>query len=124
MQEQGYGVDLHRESLKQAKVVLVGEGLDANHLPHSDVFDVPTPDQLGCPLPLRDAVIGNPPFVRYQEHTGEACKKSICRGAAPGRATKRLGFVVGGDPGPRLRFLEPEVTRSSRWRSQRRIGPA
>jgi adenine-specific DNA-methyltransferase len=77
MQEPGYGVDLHRESLKQAKVVLVGEGLDANHLPHSDVFDVPTPDQLGCPLPLRDAIIGNPPFVRYQEHTGEACKKSI-----------------------------------------------
>lgn len=61
-----YGVDLHQKSLDWAMKLLEEEGLDA-HLIEADFFDVPTPDQLGSPLPLMDAVIGNPPFVRYQK---------------------------------------------------------
>lgn len=72
-----YGVDLHRESLSKAQALLSAEGLDARLLPPSDFFDIPAPDQLACPLPLMDAVVGNPPFVRYQGHTGVERKKSL-----------------------------------------------
>lgn len=70
-----FGVDLHQTSLNWATKVLENDGLDA-HLLESDFFDVATPDQLGAPLPEMDAVIGNPPFVRYQRHVGEARAKS------------------------------------------------
>lgn len=69
------GVDLHEESLSEAGALLASEGMSAN-LVHSDFFGVPTPDQLGCPFPLVDAVIGNPPFVRYQQHIGEDRRRS------------------------------------------------
>ena len=46
---------------------------------------IPTPAQLGCPLPEMDAVIGNPPFVRYQEHIGDARKRSAQAALAQGR---------------------------------------
>ncbi|MGH3783473.1 MAG: N-6 DNA methylase [Pseudonocardiaceae bacterium] len=70
-----FGVDLHETSLDWASTVLESEGLDA-HLLAADFFDVATPNQLGAPLPAMDAVIGNPPFVRYQRHIGEARAKS------------------------------------------------
>jgi adenine-specific DNA-methyltransferase len=70
-----YGVDIHRSSLARATRLLEAEGFDAR-LIEADFFDVPSPDQLGCPLPLMDAVIGNPPFVRYQLHAGKARSKS------------------------------------------------
>jgi adenine-specific DNA-methyltransferase len=75
LDEHLFGVDLHTESLAEATRILEAEGLDA-HLIASDFFSVSTPDQLGCPLPLADAVIGNPPFVRYQLHTGESRRLS------------------------------------------------
>ncbi|MBW0010663.1 MAG: SAM-dependent DNA methyltransferase, partial [Pseudonocardiales bacterium] len=75
LEEHLFGVDLHEASLDWASAVLKSEGLDA-HLLAADFFDVATPDQLGAPLPAMDAVIGNPPFVRYQRHIGEARAKS------------------------------------------------
>lgn len=73
--EQLLGIDLHSGSLSEAEALLAAEGMPA-HLVHSDFFDVPTPDQLGCPFPYVDAVIGNPPFVRYQQHFGEDRRRS------------------------------------------------
>jgi adenine-specific DNA-methyltransferase len=75
LDEQLFGVDLHDTSLDWASGLLEDEGLDA-HLLAGDFFDVPTPDRPGAPLPLMDAVIGNPPFVRYQRHIGAARAKS------------------------------------------------
>lgn len=66
-----YGVDIHGESLADATHTLARDDLDA-HLIERDFFEIPSPDQLGAPLPYMDAVVGNPPFVRYQKHTGEA----------------------------------------------------
>ena len=71
-----YGVDLHAESLASATALLESEGLDA-HLLADDFFVIPTPDQLGSPLPYMDAVVGNPPFVRYQQHIGATRRKSL-----------------------------------------------
>jgi adenine-specific DNA-methyltransferase len=70
-----YGVDMHAESLDVATEMLEAEGLDA-HLLVDDFFAVPTPDQLGAQLPYMDAVVGNPPFVRYQQHIGSSRQRS------------------------------------------------
>ena len=78
-----HGVDLHRPSLEEATRRLEEEGLDA-HLLAEDFFNLDSPDQLGCRLPEMDAVIGNPPFIRYQEHVGEVRKRSARAALAQG----------------------------------------
>jgi adenine-specific DNA-methyltransferase len=70
-----FGVELHATSLDWASSVLQGDGLDAR-LMVADFFDVATPEEPGAPLPAMDAVIGNPPFVRYQRHIGQARARS------------------------------------------------
>lgn len=83
LDQQVFGVDVHEHSLDQAMRLLEAEGLDA-HLIVDDFFNLPTPAQLGCSLPELDAVIGNPPFVRYQEHVGGARKRSASAALAQG----------------------------------------
>ena len=83
MRRQIFGVDLHADSLKESKSLLKERGLDATLLV-SDFFDVQSPAQLNCPLPLMDAVIGNPPFVRYQQHSGDVRRKSVAAALAQG----------------------------------------
>lgn len=76
LDEQLFGVDLHAGSLDEAMRLLEDEGLDGK-LIESDFFAVRTPDMLDSPLPFVDAVIGNPPFIRYQEHVGESRRLSV-----------------------------------------------
>lgn len=90
LDEQLFGVDLHSESLAEAMTLLESEGLDA-HLTASDFFAVPTPDQLGSTLPYMDAVVGNPPFIRYQEHIGESRRLSVA--AALGQGVRLNGLA-------------------------------
>jgi len=85
-----YGVDLHAESLEHAEATLLEAGVSARLL-RSDFFAIPTPDQLGCPLPLMDAVIGNPPFVRYQDHKGAA--RAIASRAAMKQGVRLSGLA-------------------------------
>jgi len=75
LDEQVFGIDIYEPSLARATELLEAEGLDA-HLIAEDFFALPTPAQLGCALPEMDAVIGNPPFIRYQEHPGEARRRA------------------------------------------------
>lgn len=69
LDSQLFGVDLHAESLGEAARLLEDESLDAS-LIASDFFALPLPDDEAGPVPFLDAVVGNPPFIRYQEHTG------------------------------------------------------
>lgn len=78
-----YGVDLHEASLEQSRALLNAEGFDAS-LHVGDFFAQPTPAQLGGTLPWMDAVVGNPPFVRYHEHKGQARKLSAAAALAQG----------------------------------------
>lgn len=78
-----HGADLHAATLEQSRALLAAEGFDAN-LTVGDFFAQPTPAQLGTALPWMDAVIGNPPFVRYHEHKGEARKLSVAAALAQG----------------------------------------
>lgn len=69
------GVDLHQPSLDASRSLLELAGAGAN-LVRSDFFELPTPAQIGDRVGWQDAVIGNPPFVRYQEHRGHTRKRS------------------------------------------------
>jgi adenine-specific DNA methylase len=77
-----YGVELdpmaHARLLKQAR------NLDAKRLIHSDFFDL-------APARLRvQAVVGNPPFIRFQRFGGEAREKALVRALAQGVELNRL----------------------------------
>jgi adenine-specific DNA-methyltransferase len=77
------GVDLHQPSLDASAALLDEAGAGAN-LVCSDFFDLSTPAQIGDQVGWQDAVIGNPPFVRYQEHRGEVRKRSAVAALAQG----------------------------------------
>jgi adenine-specific DNA-methyltransferase len=81
--EQLTGVDLHQPSLDASGELLHAVGVGAN-LVRSDFFDLSTPAQIGDRIGWQDAVIGNPPFVRYQEHRGHPRKRSAAAALAQG----------------------------------------
>ena len=83
LDQQVFGVDLHTTSLEVASELLEESGLDAR-LEHADFFDVLPPGRLGAHLPTFDAVVGNPPFVRYQQHAGSSRKRSASAALAQG----------------------------------------
>ncbi len=69
------GVDIHRASLDVSATALESDGSKAR-LVASDFFDLRAgsgPSQ----VPLQDAVVGNPPFIRYQEFSGETRRKAL-----------------------------------------------
>jgi adenine-specific DNA-methyltransferase len=77
------GVDLHQPSLEASAALLSERGARANFV-CSDFFELPTPAQIGDRVGWQDAVIGNPPFVRYQEHRGDIRKRSAAAALAQG----------------------------------------
>jgi adenine-specific DNA-methyltransferase len=89
--QQLFGVDLHDASVVEAAEVLARRGVRAN-LITSDFFAVPSPGgSLDTPIPLVDAVVGNPPFVRFQEHTGAT--RSLSVGAALSQGVRLSGLA-------------------------------
>lgn len=69
------GVDLHEHSVVESKRLLEAQGYGGTFLV-DDFFRLSTPDKLDARLPYVDAVIGNPPFVRYQQHVGLERKRA------------------------------------------------
>jgi len=63
------GVDVHSESVAEAHRIMSDAGY-ASELFASDFFDVD-------PKPRFDAVIGNPPYIRYQDFAGENRLKGL-----------------------------------------------
>jgi len=78
-----HGVDLHGTSLEESRRLLRSEGFDAS-LVVGDFFEQSSPAQLGGALRWMDAVVGNPPFVRYHEHRGDVRKRSAAAALAQG----------------------------------------
>ncbi|WP_259460369.1 HsdM family class I SAM-dependent methyltransferase [Pseudarthrobacter phenanthrenivorans] len=85
------GVELFETSARFAEMILADAGIEADvHV--SDFFSV-------VPNPVHDCVIGNPPYIRYQEHTGESRERSRAAAAAAGVGLSELAsswaaFVV------------------------------
>jgi hypothetical protein len=77
------GVDLHQPSLDSSAELLRELGVGAN-LVRSDFFELVSPAQIGDRVGWQDAVVGNPPFVRYQEHRGDDRKRSAAAALAQG----------------------------------------
>ena len=75
LDDQVHGVDLHEGSLTETSKFLEAEGLGANFFV-GDFFELAPPGELFSSIGPFDAVIGNPPFVRYQQHIGEARRLS------------------------------------------------
>lgn len=102
------GVEIHAHSAKVARQRVREVGGKA-HVRQSDFFDVQ-------PEPTYDAVIGNPPYIRYQSFSGEARAKSrqaALRGgvALTGLASSWAAFTVHSalflKPGGRLGLVLP-----------------
>jgi adenine-specific DNA methylase len=83
-----FGVDLYTPALEQASGILGGLGIDATLL-SADFFTLTPPGQLFPSLPEFDAVVGNPPFIRYQQHIGESRRLSA-------NAAQRQGVTLSG----------------------------
>jgi adenine-specific DNA-methyltransferase len=77
------GVDIHGPSLRHTRGLLHEDRLDATLL-RSDFFDVLTPVQIGAKVGWQDAVVGNPPFVRYQDYGVEKRKRAASTALAQG----------------------------------------
>ena len=67
--DQLHGVEIHPASAADANMRLQAAGF-SSQIRADNFFDVP-------PLPAFDAVIGNPPYVRYQQFSGEARIKGL-----------------------------------------------
>lgn len=78
------GVDLHQPSLDDARSLLRRQGVRTPNLVRSDFFDLATPAEIHDRVGWQDAVIGNPPFVRYQEHRGATRQRSAAAALSQG----------------------------------------
>lgn len=83
LDERIFGVDTEPESVARSEKALTANGYSAT-LMVKDFFEIPAPNQIGCPLPEMDAIIGNPPYIRYQEHAGAVRKRSRAAALAQG----------------------------------------
>ncbi len=95
-----HGVEVHEESAKAALALLRTAGYDAD-IEVADFFTVE-------PKPRYDAVVGNPPYVRYQDFAGEPRARSraaALRAGVPltGLASSWAAFTVHA-----TLFLKPE----------------
>lgn len=104
-----YGVELEGEV--HARVSRSAVGLKPRNLIRSDFFDLSPTD-----LPPLDAVVGNPPFIRYQSFSGNARKRAVSRALESGVTLNHLAsswaaFVVHSaaflKPGGRLGMVVP-----------------
>jgi len=97
-----YGVELDPVVHGEISALLRREfGIASGHLPVSDFFDL-SPGA----IPKADAVVGNPPFIRYQLFSGAAREKALARAAEEGlrlssMASSWMPFLVHG-----IRFLK------------------
>lgn len=106
--EQLHGVDLHADSVAAAEEMLRGRGFSAS-LWVGDFFEVDLTEGY-------DAILGNPPFIRYQDFSGAARARSLEAALAQGvrlsgLASSWAAFVVKSAqhlaPGGRLALVLP-----------------
>ena len=95
-----HGVEIHDSSVGLGQAALAAAGLEAA-IRVADFFDCP-------PEPGFDAVVGNPPYIRYQQFRGEARGKSLEAALAAGvrltgLASSWAAFVIHAS-----QFLKPE----------------
>ncbi len=107
-----YGAELDPEVYAHVSSSLAARGLPPQNLSQANFFDVDAGTGL---LPL-DAVIGNPPFIRYQKFSGDVRSRALARAEAQGvllsgRSSAWAPFLVHSisllKPGGRLGMVVP-----------------
>ncbi len=96
-----YGVDLNPDALAETRRTLA-RGMSAEspaELRIADFFTIEPPGDLFNALPEVDAVVGNPPYVRYQSFTGISRARALARARRagvelPGLSSSWAAFVV------------------------------
>ncbi len=94
-----HGVDVHRASAKEASRLLSEAGYSSDIRVH-DFFDL-------APTQLFDVVIGNPPYVRYQNFEGEAREKALRAALSQGVRLNQLASSWAAFTVHAARFLKP-----------------
>ena len=95
-----HGVELHADSARVAGQLLASRGLAAE-IEVGDFFD-------RDPEPIFDAVVGNPPYVRYQDFAGEARARSRAAALRAGVRLTRLASSWAAFTVHAALFLKPE----------------
>jgi len=97
--QQLHGVDMHAASVAKARKLVEGAGFPVN-VRCSDFFDVE-------PDPTFDVVVGNPPYIRYQQFAGDDRAKSLRAALAAGVRLTRLASSWAAFTVHASRFLKP-----------------
>jgi len=100
LSRQLHGVEIHAASARQAAALLAGRGWRAR-IAVADFFD-------RAPAAEFDAVIGNPPYVRYQNFTGEARARAQRAALAAGVRLTGLSSSWAAFTIHASRFLRPD----------------
>lgn len=98
-ERQVFGVDVRTEAVTATRASLASIVSHSPQLVVSDFFEVEPPTSLLPQLPAMDAVVGNPPYIRYQAFAGRTRALAVERGREAGVHLSRLGsswaaFVV------------------------------
>ena len=108
-----YGVELDPEVHARVAGSLAARGLPPQNLIRADFFNLDAGTEL---LPPLDAVVGNPPFIRYQKFSGDVRAKALARSLEQGvrlsgRSSAWAPFLVHSvsllNPGGRLGMVVP-----------------
>lgn len=94
------GVELHRQSARLAEAALAEAGVTA-HVRAADFFSL-------APVPEHDAVIGNPPYVRYQDFSGSSRSRARTAALAAGVRLTALASSWAAFTVHASLFLKPE----------------
>lgn len=117
--QQLHGADVNPDAVAMTRHVLA-EMLPMQELPeirHADFFDIDPPSNLFSDSNFVDAVVGNPPYIRYQSFAGPQRSAALGRAAAQGVRLTSLSsswapFVVHAasflNTGGRLALVLPE----------------
>lgn len=104
--EQVFGFDIDPVTVQRAAAALLSKGIRAR-LEVSDFFDVPTPQHIDGVVPHVQAVVGNPPFVRYQQFAGRTRAASQRAALAAGVSLSGLASSWAASLVHASRFLSP-----------------
>ncbi|MBI5708822.1 MAG: N-6 DNA methylase [Candidatus Eisenbacteria bacterium] len=114
-----YGFDVNARAVAHASAALTqepGRRIEA-HLRRCDFFEVNPPAAGSSVMSPVDAVVGNPPYIRYQSFAGEVRVRALRRAREAGASLTRLSsswaaFVIHATaflrPGGRLALVLPE----------------
>jgi methylase of polypeptide subunit release factors len=85
-----HGVDLNPDAVRFTRERLTSVGLPFASIRVASFFSVPPPGGLRGSSEGVDLVIGNPPYIRYQDFSGGARREALARAAEAGVQLNRL----------------------------------